>query len=95
MTVVLIGLGIWGVMSQDSASDSGGVSSTVPAATVSQSVYNDLVARGYQPGTVSCGNLEVVVGATTYCSAPGLTNGGTTVRVTSVQGTNVTGWTYE
>jgi hypothetical protein len=95
VTVVLIGLGIWGATSIGSGSGGGGTSSIVPGATVSQSVYNDLVTNGYQPGTVTCGDLEAVVGATTYCSSPGLPNGGTTVRVTSVQGATVSSWTYE
>lgn len=97
VTVALVGLGIWAAVSLgDGTQDgrTGGETGVVPAATVSRSVHDDLVQQGYQPGTVTCGDLEATVGATTYCAATGLPNGGTNVRVTVVQGGSVVGWDY-
>ncbi|MGX5653415.1 toll/interleukin-1 receptor domain-containing protein [Geodermatophilus nigrescens] len=96
-TVGLVALGVWAAVSlggDTPGGNGGGGSGVVPAATVSRSVHDDLVSRGHQPGTVTCGDLEATVDATTYCSATGLPNGGTNVRVTVVQGGNVVGWDY-
>jgi hypothetical protein len=89
LTLVLLGLAIWAV-----ASNANGGAATVPAAVVSQSVYNDLLSKGVQPFGVTCGDLKVEVGATTYCATPGLPSAGSTVRVTSVQGSVISTWEY-
>ena len=88
VTVVLIGLGIWG-MSRT------GEAPVVAGSIVSQSVYNDLVANGHQPASVACGELKAEVGATTWCETPGLATPGYTIRVTSVQGSTMSSWAYE
>lgn len=88
VTVALVGLGIWiGI--------EGSGAPTVAADVVSQRVYQDLWNKGLQPSTVQCGSLVAEVGATTYCEIPGLQPPGYTVRVTNVQGSDFSGWTYE
>lgn len=88
VTVVLIGLGIWGAAQTNDAP-------VVAASVVSQTVYNDLVSKGFQPASVNCGSLTAEVGATAYCETPGLASPGTTIRVTSLQGSSISTWVYE
>jgi len=82
VTVVLVGLGVWGAVQM-------GESSTVSGDVVAQRVYDELVAQGYVPTAVQCGGVTAEVGATTYCQTAGLPFVGVTARVTGVQGSDV------
>jgi hypothetical protein len=86
-TVVLAGLGVWGVVGTNREA-------VVAGSIVSQEVHDDLLDRGQHPTSVTCDDLTAEVGATTWCDTPGLAAGGYTIRVTSVDGSSVTGWEY-
>jgi hypothetical protein len=88
VTVVLAGLGVWGLVEADRAA-------VVAGAIVSQRVHDDLLSRGQHPASVTCGDLTAEVGATAWCATPGLSTPGYTIRVTSVDGATVSGWAYE
>ncbi|SDD47898.1 TIR domain-containing protein [Geodermatophilus telluris] len=82
VTVVLVGLGIWGAVEM-------GGTSTLSGDVVAQRVYDELVAQGFVPTAVQCGSLSAEVGASTWCQTAGLTFPGVTVTVSAVRGSEV------
>ena len=64
--------------------------STVDGKNVAQSVFDQLVSNGKQVNQVSCPDLAAQVGASQRCTlVSGTETYGVTVKVTSVQGTDV------